>query len=146
MSSLIKAITHPALGVKEAGSLRASLAESADVTVFVNGTALRLPDGARDALLDALTRFARGESVTISTAESLLNTSQAAQLAGVSASYLRQLTDSGAIPVEYRGSHRRIRPADVQAWLDSRAGAAHKSAAGGDQGIPPALSGPGSRA
>lgn len=125
-SSLIKAITHPALGAKEAGRLGASLAESRDVTVFVNGTALRLPDGARDALLDALARFARGESVTISTAESLLNTSQAAQLAGVSASYLRQLTDSGAIPVEYRGSHRRIRPADVQAWLDSRSAPTQK--------------------
>lgn len=126
-SSLIKATNHPALEPREADSLGVSLAESADVTVFVNGTALRLPEVARDALLDALKRFSRGESVTISTAESLLNTSQAAQLAGVSASYLRQLTDSGVIPVEYRGSHRRIRPADVQTWLDSRTHPARKA-------------------
>lgn len=133
-SSLIKAATHPALGAKEAATLNAALADSADVTVFVNGTALRLPEVARDALLDALARFARGESVTISTTESLLNTSQAAQLAGVSASYLRQLTDSGAIPVEYRGSHRRIRPADVQAWLDSRAATQKPDEPGIDSG------------
>jgi hypothetical protein len=28
------------------------------------------------------------------------------------------MTDRGEIPVEYRGSHRRIRQADVLAWLE----------------------------
>lgn len=49
-----------------------------------------------------------------------LNTSQAARLAGVSNTYLRQLADRGEIPVTYRGTHRRIHPDDVTAWVRRR--------------------------
>jgi excisionase family DNA binding protein len=42
----------------------------------------------------------------------------AAELAGISHTYLRNMTDRGEIPVEYRGTHRRIRLADVMAWLE----------------------------
>ncbi|RAX46930.1 DNA-binding protein [Arthrobacter sp. AQ5-05] len=119
--SLSKLRAFPALEKKAAARLAAALDESADTTVFVNGTTLQLPDVAHAALIDVLQRMARGDEVSVSTVESLLNTSQAAKMAGVSASYLRKLTDSGTIPVEYRGTHRRIRPAAVQAWLDARA-------------------------
>lgn len=119
--SLSKVRAFPALEKKAAARLAAALDESADTTVFVNGTTLQLPDVAHAALIDVLQRMARGDEVSVSTVESLLNTSQAAKMAGVSASYLRKLTDSGTIPVEYRGTHRRIRPAAVQAWLDARA-------------------------
>ncbi|MEX5264071.1 helix-turn-helix domain-containing protein [Kocuria sp. CPCC 205258] len=50
----------------------------------------------------------------------MLTTSQAAALAGISATYLRNLTTEGTLPVQYRGSHRRIRRSDVQAWLAGR--------------------------
>jgi hypothetical protein len=30
------------------------------------------------------------------------------------------MTDRGEIPVEYRGTHRRIRLADVMAWLETQ--------------------------
>lgn len=73
--------------------------------------------------MDLLGRLAKNEAVMISTSETLLNTSQAAQLAGVSNTYMRNLTDDGTIPVEYRGSHRRIRPQDVLDWLDESAAA-----------------------
>ena len=119
--SLGKARTFPALEKKTASRLSAALDESADTTIFVNGTTLQLPDLAHAALIEVLQRMARGDEVSVSTVESLLNTSQAAKMAGVSASYLRKLTDSGTIPVEYRGTHRRIRPEAVQAWLDDRA-------------------------
>ncbi len=119
--SLSKARAFPALEKKAAARLAEALDESADTTIFVNGTTLQLPDVAHAALIDVLQRMARGDEVSVSTVESLLNTSQAAKMAGVSASYLRKLTDSGTIPVEYRGTHRRIRPASVQAWLDARA-------------------------
>ncbi|MEX5256073.1 helix-turn-helix domain-containing protein [Kocuria sp. CPCC 205281] len=49
-----------------------------------------------------------------------MTTSQAAALAGISATYLRNLTTEGVLPVQYRGSHRRIRRSDVQAWLAER--------------------------
>lgn len=112
---------HEALAPDDAARLADALAESPDATVFVNGTAVRLPEAAAGAVADLLARLARGEAVTLSTSERLLNTSQAARLAGVSNTYMRRLTDAGTIPVEYRGSHRRVRPRDVQAWLDARA-------------------------
>lgn len=119
-SALGKVRTFEALDEKTTERLRRALAESGDTTIFVNGTALQIPKDAHDALIEVLSRFAAGDSVTIGTAELLLNTSQAAQMAGISNSYLRKLADSGIIPVEYRGTHRRIRPSAIQAWLDSR--------------------------
>ncbi|MEX5298109.1 helix-turn-helix domain-containing protein [Kocuria sp. CPCC 205292] len=120
--------TTPGLSGREAERLAEAL-ESRDVTVFVDGTSLRLPEGARDAVVDLLARLTRGEAVTVTSAavtsaagppsgaEELLTTSQAAALAGISATYLRNLTSEGVLPVQYRGSHRRIRRTDVQAWL-----------------------------
>ncbi|WP_083665178.1 helix-turn-helix domain-containing protein [Kocuria sp. CNJ-770] len=52
--------------------------------------------------------------------QELLTTSQAAALAGISHTHLRNLTSEGVIPVQYRGSHRRIRRSDVQTWLAGR--------------------------
>ncbi|PJJ44932.1 excisionase family DNA binding protein [Glutamicibacter mysorens] len=119
-SALGRVRTFEALDEKTTVRLRRALDESNDTTVFVNGTALQLPKEAHQALIEVLSRFADGESVSIGTPELLLNTSQAAQMAGISNSYLRKLADSGIIPVEYRGTHRRIRPSAIQAWLDSR--------------------------
>jgi excisionase family DNA binding protein len=108
--------TAPGLDPEDAASLARAL-EAGDVTVFADGTAHRLPDTARDAVLDLLARLARGESVTVSSAEDVLTVAQAAELAGISHSYVRKLTDLGAWPVEYRGTHRRIRREDVLAWV-----------------------------
>lgn len=119
-TALAKTTHHEALSPTDASRLAAALADSGDTTVFVNGTSVRLPEAATAAVLDLLARLAAGEAVTVSTAERLLNTSQAAQLAGVSVTYMRRLTDSGTVPVEYRGTHRRIRPADVLAWVEAR--------------------------
>ena len=132
-----------------------------DVTVFVDGTALRLPAAARDAVLDLLARLGRGEGVVVGSGDGsepaapqasssqrppsgpsgtvpaspgarsgsnipLLTTSQAAAAAGISHTYLRNLTDAGVIPVEYRGTHRRIRLSDVEAWLAQQAAKASR--------------------
>lgn len=129
-TALTKTTHHDALPTGEAKRLAAALDESSDATIFVNGTTLRLPPGGAAAVLDLLNRLAHSEAITISTREKLLNTSQAAQLAGVSNTYMRHLTDNGTIAVEYRGSHRRIRPEDVLGWLDHRAGTEKPSARG----------------
>ncbi|MDM7991279.1 helix-turn-helix domain-containing protein [Arthrobacter sp. zg-Y877] len=134
--------TAPALPDKDTLALKRALA-AGDVTVFVDGTALRLPEGARDAVLDLLSRLAEGNPVTLSSAAPapmdpplpagpvpLLTTSQAAAAAGISHTYLRNLTDAGIIPVQYRGSHRRIRMEDVQSWLESQQAARAARAAG----------------
>ncbi|WP_138415924.1 excisionase family DNA-binding protein [Sinomonas gamaensis] len=108
--------TTPSLEPDDAATLARAL-DAGDVTVFADGTAYRLPDTARDAVLDLLARLGRGESVTVSSAEDVLTVAQAAELAGISHSYVRKLTDLGVWPVEYRGTHRRIRREDVLAWV-----------------------------
>ncbi|MFD1211971.1 helix-turn-helix domain-containing protein [Arthrobacter sp. GCM10027362] len=124
----IKPRATEALSEADAARLRRALEDSADVTVFVNGTTVRLPEQAAGAVVDLLERFARGEAVVVTSAEKLLNTSQAAEAAGVSLTYMRRLTDNGTIPVQYRGTHRRIRLTDVQAWLEQRASASNEPA------------------
>lgn len=105
------------LNPAEQAGLARVLGGSDDVTVFVDGTAHRLAPEARDAVVDLLQRLSRGESVTVASVAELLTTSQAAELAGISHTFLRNMTDRGEIPVEYRGSHRRIRRDDIVAWL-----------------------------
>lgn len=104
----------------EALNLKHALDGSHDITVFVDGTVHRLPPQARDAVVDLLSRFSRGEAVTVSSVEEVLTTSQAAELAGISHTYLRNMTDRGEIPVEYRGTHRRIRLAAIMEWLETQ--------------------------
>lgn len=118
--TLIAPRVTAALPAEDAQVLRYALNGSDDITVFVDGTVHRLPPQARDAVVDLLARFSRGESVTVSSVEEMLTTSRAAELAGISHTYLRNMTDRGVIPVEYRGTHRRIRLADIMAWLEKQ--------------------------
>ncbi|MCA4135628.1 helix-turn-helix domain-containing protein [Arthrobacter sp. M4] len=108
------------LPADQARNLARALQDSNDITVFVDGTVHRLPDEARDAVVDLLTRLSRGDAVTVSSVAEMLTTSQAAELAGISHTYLRNMTDRGEIPVEYRGTHRRIRTSDIVAWLENQ--------------------------
>jgi excisionase family DNA binding protein len=118
MMALIAPRMTGALPPEDAHKLNQALAGSDDITVFVDGTVHRLPPLARDAVVDLLHRFSRGEAVTVSSVEEMLTTSKAAELAGISHTYLRNMTDRGEIPVEYRGSHRRIPLAAILAWLE----------------------------
>ncbi|MCI0142772.1 helix-turn-helix domain-containing protein [Arthrobacter bambusae] len=118
--ALIAPRVTPGLTADDARNLARSLQDSNDITVFVDGTVHRLPDEARDAVVDLLGRLGRGEAVTVSSVEEMLTTSRAAELAGISHTYLRNMTDRGEIPVEYRGTHRRIRLADIMAWLETQ--------------------------
>ncbi|HKS03211.1 MAG TPA: helix-turn-helix domain-containing protein [Arthrobacter sp.] len=118
--ALIAPRVAPALPADEALALQRALDGGTDITVFVDGTVHRLPPQARDVVVDLLARFSRGEAVTVSSVEEMLTTSQAAELAGISHTYLRNMTDRGEIPVEYRGTHRRIRLAAIMAWLEGQ--------------------------
>ena len=118
--ALIAPRVAPALPADDALALQRALDGGTDITVFVDGTVHRLPPQARDAVVDLLARFSRGEAVTVSSVEEMLTTSQAAELAGISHTYLRNMTDRGEIPVEYRGTHRRIRLAAIMSWLDGQ--------------------------
>lgn len=109
-----------ALPRDDAERLARALEGSEDITVFVDGTVHRLPPLAADAVVDLLRRFGRSEAVTVSSVEEMLTTSKAAELAGISHTYLRNMTDRGEIPVEYRGTHRRIPLAAILAWVDQQ--------------------------
>ncbi|WP_285241341.1 helix-turn-helix domain-containing protein [Pseudarthrobacter sp. MEB009] len=109
-----------ALPRDDAERLARALEGSEDITVFVDGTVHRLPPVAADAVVDLLRRFGRSEAVTVSSVEEMLTTSKAAELAGISHTYLRNMTDRGEIPVEYRGTHRRIPLAAILAWVDQQ--------------------------
>lgn len=117
------------LPAEEAAGLARALEDSNDITVFVDGTVHRLPAQARDAVVDLLARLGRGETVTVSSVEEMLTTSQAAELAGISHTYLRNMTDRGEIPVEYRGTHRRIRQAAIMEWLETQRRKQHEAGA-----------------
>src|SRR5438132_13775887 len=130
--ALIAPRVTPGLPADDARTLARSLQDSNDITVFVDGTVHRLPDEARDAVVDLLGRLGRGEAVTVSSVEEMLTTSRAAELAGISHTYLRNMTDRGEIPVEYRGTHRRIRLVDIMAWLETQKHKQAATAAGDD--------------
>ncbi|WP_314212892.1 helix-turn-helix domain-containing protein [Pseudarthrobacter equi] len=119
------------LPADDAGTLARALRDSNDITVFVDGTVHRLPAQARDAVVDLLARLSRGEAVTVSSVEEMLTTSRAAELAGISHTYLRNMTDRGEIPVEYRGTHRRIRQSAILAWLETQRRKEREAAADG---------------
>lgn len=114
----------PALEPSEQAALARTLTGDGDgdVTVFVDGTAHRLGGNSRDAVVDLLSRLSRGDTVSVVSIADLLTTSQAAELAGISHTFLRNLTDRGEVAVQYRGSHRRIHRQDIMAWLSTQKG------------------------
>jgi excisionase family DNA binding protein len=114
-----------------------------DATVVLDGTTVRLGPAATTAVLDLLGRLASGGQVAVAEQDRWLNTSQAARLAGVSNTYLRQLADRGEIPVTYRGTHRRIHPDDVLAWVRRREEARSGDAEQGGSPDEPAAPGQG---
>ncbi|MGA9872261.1 MAG: excisionase family DNA-binding protein [Rhodococcus sp. (in: high G+C Gram-positive bacteria)] len=79
----------------------------------VDGVALDVDSSARNAVMELLRQLATGTSVTIGPVGELLTTSQAAEVLGVSDTYVRRLADAGDLPIEMRGTHRRFRLEDL---------------------------------
>lgn len=87
--------------------------------LVIDGQFVDLPPEVSDVITDLIGRFADGDGVLVGSIGAMLTTSQAADLLGISRTYVVRLIDAGKIPVEYRGTHRRIRVKDVVAYLDS---------------------------
>jgi excisionase family DNA binding protein len=89
-------------------------------TLVIGDTELTVSGSVYNAVLDVLNRIAHQDAVIIGSTDSLLTTSQAAELAGVSRPFLCQLVDRGELDAEYIGTHRKIRLDDLTAYLERR--------------------------
>lgn len=115
---------HP-LGAGQAAEVGKSLellAASADpLRLVVSDREVELPASVREAVVDLLQRVAAGDNVVVASTEALLTTSQAAEMIGISHTYLLRLADAGKLPVQYRGTHRRFALADVVRYVEAAA-------------------------
>lgn len=69
------------------------------------------------AMVDAVQQ---GAEITVTTSRELISTQQASNILGVSRPTVVRLLESGKIPFEKIGSHRRINKSDVLAFREAR--------------------------
>lgn len=87
--------------------------------LFFDGQSVDLPVAVGEAITDLLRRFASGNGVVIGSINSSLTTSQAAELLGISRTYIVRMIEQGRIPAHYRGTHRRIYLKDVMSYSEN---------------------------
>lgn len=98
----------------------AALQEQAPATLTVGDSSVPLPPELRSVLADVVRAMRRGQAVTFAPMSQQLTTQQAADLIGVSRPTLIKLLESGRIPYETPGRHRRLRLSDVLAFQELR--------------------------
>jgi excisionase family DNA binding protein len=81
-----------------------------------DGTRLELPGEVFELLRVVVATLAQGLAITVAPHHTVLSTSEAAQLLGVSRPTLVRLLESGEIPYDRPGRHRRVRLADLLAY------------------------------
>jgi excisionase family DNA binding protein len=81
---------------------------------------VRLPPGVSRAVRRLLDRLAAGEAVQMVSADTELTSREAAELLGISRTYLVRLVDEGRIPARMVGTHRRLQASDVLAYRRDR--------------------------
>jgi excisionase family DNA binding protein len=91
------------------------------VTVQTETWVIELPPAAAEAVRHLLGQLASGASVRVVTDDAELTTQAAADLLGISRTFLVRLVDEGKIPAHLVGTHRRLRASDVLAYQDRRA-------------------------
>lgn len=84
------------------------------------GNGVALPALVYDVLVQVVEALRAGRAVTVAPLAQRLTTQEAADLLGVSRPTLVKLLESGAIPYEQPGRHRRVRLADLLAYRDAR--------------------------
>jgi excisionase family DNA binding protein len=81
-----------------------------------DGTRLELPGEVFEVLRDVVAALSQGLAITVAPHQTVLSTSEAAGLLGVSRPTLVRLLESGEIPFDKPGRHRRVRLADLLAY------------------------------
>jgi excisionase family DNA binding protein len=85
-----------------------------------DGTRMLLPTPVSEVLYHVVLAMARGQAVTIAPHNQRLTTQEAADIVGVSRPTLVKLLDSGRIPFEQPGRHRRVLLRDVLNFQEQR--------------------------
>ena len=85
-----------------------------------DGESVALPAPVYDALVQVVAALRAGRAITVAPLAQRLTTQEAADLLGVSRPTVVKLLESGAIPYEQPGRHRRVRLADLLAYRDRR--------------------------
>jgi excisionase family DNA binding protein len=88
--------------------------------IDADGERLDVPHVLAEAMYQAAALLAEGRPVTVLPDEEMLTTQAAADMLNVSRQYLVRLVDTGELPAEKVGSHRRLRAADVAAFKVTR--------------------------
>ena len=83
-----------------------------------DGVRLDLPGEVFEVLRDVVLAMSRGLAITVAPHHTVLTTTDAAQVLGISRSTLVRLLQAGEIPFEQPGRHRRVRLADVLAYQE----------------------------
>ena len=81
--------------------------------IAASGEEIVLPESLFRTLREAVTYLIRGDAVFISPLHRHLTTTEAGDFLGVSRQYLTRLIDSGEIPCDRIGRHRRLKLKDV---------------------------------
>jgi excisionase family DNA binding protein len=84
----------------------------AELRLSAGGTTVAVPDAIRVILEQAAHELVRGHRVSLLPVGGMLTTRQAAELLNVSRPFLIRLLESGQIPYEMVGTHRRV-PVDA---------------------------------
>ena len=101
--------------------------ESAERATLIgpDGTRLQLPGEVFEVLREVVVALSQGLAITVAPHQTVLSTSEAAQLLGVSRPTLVRLLESGEIPFDKPSRHCRVRLADLLAYQErSRRGRA----------------------
>jgi excisionase family DNA binding protein len=93
---------------------------SGPVQVHTETVLIELPQAAADAVRHLLVELASGAAVYLLAEDAEMTTQEAADLLGISRTYLVRLVDLGKLPAHLVGTHRRLRAADVLAYQARR--------------------------
>ena len=85
-----------------------------------NGERLVLPAEVLEVLRGVVAAMADGQAVTIAPVHQRLTTQEAADLLGISRPTFVKLLESGEVPFEQPGRHRRVRLTDVLSYRQRR--------------------------
>jgi excisionase family DNA binding protein len=94
--------------------------EKAVSLALADGTSVVVPEQLRVVLSDVVAAMRRGQAISIISSTQSLTTQQAADILGVSRPTLIKLLESGQIPYETPGRHRRIKLTDLLAFREVR--------------------------